>query len=132
MSRVTIHNEAPAEEEIPELPCPQDTNPQINQANKFDIKHLKQEIWRIIHDQLPEYGQEEYYTFLNLLVTLRQQMSAELLESLSVHQTFLCILHLANAEGMRLVAPAEGETDFAMFLEAKPELLSVKKKEEDS
>ena len=46
-------------------------------------------------------------------------MSEEVLETLTVHQTFLCVLHLANQYGMRLVPPEEGENDFAMFIEVK-------------
>jgi hypothetical protein len=47
-------------------------------------------------------------------------MSIEMLESLSVHQTFLCILHLANEYGLKLISPMrEGESDFAMFIEVK-------------
>ena len=47
-------------------------------------------------------------------------MSLEMLESLSVHQIFLCILHLANEYGLKLISPMrEGESDFAMFIEVK-------------
>jgi hypothetical protein len=47
-------------------------------------------------------------------------MSEEMLENLSVHQTFLCILHLANEYGLKLISPMrEGESDFAMFAEVK-------------
>ena len=46
-----------------------------------------------------------------------------MLESLSVHQTFLCILHLANEYQMRLIPKSNQQTavgdncDFAMFKE---------------
>lgn len=47
--------------------------------------------------------------------------NSELLESLSIHQTFLCILHLANEYSLRLVTrqstALDDPNDFAMFIE---------------
>ena len=41
---------------------------QIKPAQKFDIKHLKAEIWKIIEHKLPTFGKQDYYTFIDLLV----------------------------------------------------------------
>jgi hypothetical protein len=57
-------------------------------------------------------GGEAEYTFVDLLENLHKQ---EMMESLSVHQTFLCVLHLANQFQLTLLAPEE--SNFQMFVD---------------
>ena len=110
----------------------------INAARKFDIKQLKVEIWKILEPRIPAYYREanegtqdakihlqknkDAFTFMDLLKSLGDMIdNAEMLESLSIHQTFLCILHLANEFSLRLVTKGSGAlddpNDFSMFIE---------------
>lgn len=43
----------------------------VQPAQKFDIKHLKAEIWKIIMHKLTIFGKQEFYSFIDLLVQLR-------------------------------------------------------------
>lgn len=93
----------------------------ITAARKFDIKQLKAEIWKILEPKIPAYfrdspiGTQDFriylqkdkppLSFMQLVKLLSSTVeNTELLENLSIHQTFLCILHLANEYSLRLVS----------------------------
>ena len=78
----------------------------VNAHQKFDIKQLKTEIWKIITTRgIPniEYttqtrnDKNPNFSFAELMVIFGQNIdNKDMLECLSVPQTFVCLLHLAN------------------------------------
>ena len=103
----------------------------VNAQRKFDIKQLKCEIWRILGLLgLPEINYESQLrtdkkrvlSFTDLMLVFQNHIdNEELLECLSVHQTFVCLLHLANENTLKFKNKNQDYSDFEIFKEVEGE-----------
>ena len=72
----------------------------------MDVKALKHTLWQCIgeeHDrQLRSSSQDKGLSFNHILSKLSNSNVEGNLEDLSVHLCFICLLHLANENGLRI------------------------------
>jgi hypothetical protein len=83
----------------------------VNAHKKFDIKQLKIEIWKIItlkgipqisHKTQNRIDDKRDFCFTDLMVIFENHIeNREMIECLSVPQTFVCLLHLANENSLK-------------------------------
>lgn len=77
-------------------------------AKQIDVKRLKDNIW-----QNMDVAPAEPTSFGNVLSTLHTVYPKQKLEEISTSFCFICLLHLANEEGLALAVPG-GEDDDAL------------------
>eukprot|EP00347_Sterkiella_histriomuscorum_P005820 403355146 len=116
------------EQEQAQLETEQQLMNRILQAKKFDIKLLKEEIWKMLENQIPRLDHrtqrkienrqigvnlveelvpqdpQNDLSFVDLIEAIPMNCSEnqDLITTLSIHTTFVCLLHLANEHRLQL------------------------------
>lgn len=72
---------------------------------QVDVRALKQTLWHSIgslHDTQTRDQSGEELSFQDVLAEISQDNVADNVSDLSVHLCFICVLHLANENGLRI------------------------------
>lgn len=73
---------------------------------QVDVRALKQTLWQTIGDlhdsESQEQQEEEELSFQDVLAGLSEENVVGNVSDLSVHLCFICVLHLANENGLRI------------------------------
>jgi hypothetical protein len=65
----------------------------------FDVRYLKSKIW----DSISKYEKESTMSFRNILESVTRNVSSEVRNNISAQTCFVCLLHLANEKGNKLL-----------------------------
>lgn len=110
---------------------PEDPLARLMQARKYDVKVIKEEIWKVLEGVIPQIdhrtqrrlqAEDSSLTFSEMVASLPAVIAnQEMVQSMSIHTVFVCLLHLANEHKllMKQVMAVDDDPleDFNIFIE---------------
>ena len=74
----------------------------------MDIKALKKNVWELIKDSAAKDKDGDSISFQAVVGRLRERVPPQQLREVSIAYCFICLLHLANENGLEITHDTEG------------------------